>query len=308
MLIGKFITIIPYEYHFYHSIINEISRYDYDDRLIVNRFERSIIKNNYLIENNNIKIIDKNLDLSSLRNINNNSNFKCSKSSRDPNINKTKEIFNRYPFKTNENSSKNLINEIIDSETIKKITISFHRIEENKSRNNQNDIRSFSKHQSNNKILDDFKSKNFLLNKNFEMNSKIVKVKNLLKEKNKRKLRFSIKEMFFINCACLYNKIDQSIEEKIKMIGQVENYLDFFKFIKILRDSVLLKKIILTKDQYNGMRFFYRELDLDNEWIISDEDIFDIIKYKNRGISNQRNYIYDKKILKLISKEISNLL
>jgi len=106
---------------------------------------------------------------------------------------------------------------------------------------------------------------------------------------------------------CLF-KHNESIQEKINKIYLVENYLDFFKIVNILRDAVAMKKIILTDDQINGMKFQTREINFLNEWKISQNDINNLINFKNRKYNYHKTSFYDNKILRLISKEISDLI
>lgn len=94
----------------------------------------------------------------------------------------------------------------------------------------------------------------------------------------------------------------------MKKISQSHDFLDFFKLINVYRDIFLLKKILLTKDQLNWMKFLYRELDFDDHLIFSNNEIVDLIKYKYKVINSHKNHDLDKKLLELIWKEISDLL
>jgi len=132
--------------------------------------------------------------------------------------------------------------------------------------------------------------------------------KNFFQKKKEEKIEFSFKDMFQIQLNCFFGKPNKNLKEKIYKINHVNNYLDYYKIINILRDSVALKNIILTNDQYNGMKFLNREINFDNEWKFSDNEINNIINFKNRGFSYQKNNFCDINIIQLISEEISVLL
>jgi len=255
LLIGNIITIIPYEFHFYQCIINKILKYNYQDA------ETTIKNENYII--NNILIDDKNkkskfcnnYDLSTLRNINNesyrNNIIECSKISINSNYNKSNNLLNTEKNMNNSDVRKNLENEINEDGIRNFNNINFYYNEKNDKNINKKDIRFLTEYQGNSISTQNLNAGKLQDIKENDIKKKIEETKIIFKNNNKNKLRFTAKEMLFINLNCFFKKSNRSIEDKMKKISQSHDFLDFFKLINVYRDIFLLKKILLTKDQLN---------------------------------------------------------
>lgn len=308
LLIGNFIMIIPYEFHFYQSIMNEILIYDYDGASKRNKKTEDILVINKNSNNSNNKTkLYKNFELDSSRNLNDRSNVEGSKISSNSNL-QNNIIVNQQFFKPNDLLDKNNFCENDHNEISKYNSINFNSLRKDKTKSNNENLRTFSNQMNHNISSDSKNVKNLQENKTLDIKKKLEGFKALFKEKKQKKFEFSTKEILAIKFACLFKKSIKSKQRQIAKIYQVKNYLDFFKIIKILRDSVLLKKILLTKEQHNGMKFLNRELNLEDEWNFSDIDIISFIEHKNKGFFYQNKNIYDKNIKDFISKEIFDLL
>jgi len=220
---------------------------------------------------------------------------------------------NWIPHLLNNNEIVNNIQEQVinfnDNNVVEFVNCNLLNKVSNNYKNNKN-FGKFSKSSTNLKIFNGLNSKKSEAINDIYNELKFENFKSLLKKKFVKQIRFTYLEMFLIkfNCFLKNSSSQKLIQEKISNINQAMNYLDFYTIIKVLRDSILLKKIILTKDQLNGMKFLQKEFNIDHEWKFSDNDIVNFIKFKNRGISFQKNNHFDQNILELIPKEIKDLL
>jgi len=249
MLIGNFITAFPFKFRLYQTMINNIWSFNYESSSKLNRIENIIVDDN--LKNK------KNFELTSFSNLNiKNNNIESSKILSNLEYYKSREISNPQFFKRKRILSKDSVYEINDEKSSNRL-LNFNSLYKKNHKSNNESMRKVSNRLINNKFLSDLKSQSKVSS---EYSSKIDTLKKIFHKKNEKenKFRISPKEIFQMKFRCLFNKPNKQIEEKIKKIMLVENYLDFFRIINILRDSVAMKKIILTDEQNNIDEWAYQ--------------------------------------------------